>query len=43
MEPVVGGQVLGVVGEVGVAGAGDHPGHGVQTHPVDGGVWAAAS
>ena len=43
VEPVVCGQVLGVVGEVGVAGAGDHPGHRVQTHPVDGGVWAAAS
>ena len=31
-------QVLAVVGEVGVPGPPDHPGHRVQTHPVEGGV-----
>ena len=43
LEPVVGGQVLGVVREVGIAGPPDHPRHRVQAHPEDGRVWTAAS
>ena len=42
LQPVPHGQVLAVVGEVGVPGGLDHPGHRVETHPEDGGVRAAA-
>ena len=38
LQPVSDCQVLAVVREVGVAGAPDHPGHRVETHPVEGGV-----
>ena len=43
LQPVVGGQVLGVVGEVGIAGAPDHPRHRVETHPEDCGVRSTSS
>ena len=42
LEPVLERQVPAVVGEVGVPGAPDHPGHRVETHPVQGRVRAAA-